>query len=83
MAQNSPNTIGKKIKAVLKEQRRSASWLAEQLHCHRVNIYDIYERQNIDTELLLRISVALRYDFFGYFTEIFHMAIQNSLEDVK
>ncbi len=58
MAQNPPNTIGEKIKAVVKEQGRSVSWLAEQLNCHRVNIYDIYERQNIDSELLLRILVA-------------------------
>ena len=79
MAQNPPNTIGEKIKAVVKEQGRSVSWLAGQLNCHRVNIYDIYERQNIDTELLLRISVALRYNFFAFYTEIF----QEKINDVK
>ncbi|MBQ3688233.1 MAG: XRE family transcriptional regulator [Bacteroidales bacterium] len=79
MAQNPPNTIGEKIKAVVKEQGRSVSWLAGQLNCHRVNIYDIYERQNIDTELLLRISVALRYNFFAFYTEIF----QGKVNDVK
>ena len=79
MAQNQSNTIGEKIRAVLKEQRRSAIWLAEQLNCNRVNVYDIFERPNIDCELLLRISVALRYNFFAFYTEIF----QEKVNDVK
>lgn len=83
MAQNPPNTIGEKIKAVVKGQGRSVSWLAEQLNCHRVNIYDIYERQNIDTELLLRISVALDYNFFADYTERFHEKVNNKNKDVK
>jgi hypothetical protein len=79
MAQNQSYTIGEKIKAVLKEQRRSAIWLADQLNCNRVNIYDIFERQTIDTELLMRISLALEYDFFGDFSKDF----RERIEDVK
>ena len=78
MAQNQSKTIGEKIKAVLKEQRRSAIWLAEQLNCNRVNVYDIFERQTIDSELLLRISVALDYDFFADYTAEFN-EIHNKL----
>ena len=80
MVQNPPNTIGEKIKAVVKEQGRSVSWLAEQLNCHRVNIYDIYERQNIDTELLLRISVALRYDFFAEYTAQYKELVEKNVK---
>jgi len=80
MAQNPPNTIGEKIKAVVKEQGRSVSWLAGQLNCHRVNIYDIYERQNIDTELLLRISVALRYDFFAEYTAEYKELVEKNVK---
>ncbi len=80
MAQNQSNTIGEKIRAVLKEQRRSAIWLAEQLNCNRVNIYDIYERQNIDCELLLRISVALKYDFFADYTAQYKELVEKNVK---
>ena len=79
MAQNQTYSIGEKIKAVLKEQRRSAIWLADQLNCNRVNVYDIFDGQTIDTELLMRISIALKYDFFEYFTGIY----REKNEDVK
>lgn len=75
--------IGEKIRAVLREQRRSAVWLAEQLNCNRVNIYDIFDRQTIDTELLLRISVALEYDFFEGYTEIYKSKILQASNNVK
>ena len=70
MAQDQEITIGEKIKSVLKEQRRTAIWLADQLNCNRVNIYDIFLRSTIDTELLLRISIALEYDFFEFYSRI-------------
>jgi plasmid maintenance system antidote protein VapI len=57
--------IGKMIHAKLKEDRRSASWLAEQLHCDRSNIYRIFKTHHIDTEQLMRISAILDFDFFA------------------
>lgn len=58
--------IGARIKARfdLEPKNHTVSWFARQLNCHRVNVYDIFRRNTIDTELLMRISVILRYDFF-------------------
>lgn len=58
--------IGKKIKEVFDSQPKShtISWFASMLNCDRRNIYHIFNRPNIDIELLKRISIILGYDFF-------------------
>ena len=61
--------IGQAIEHVLREQGRSASWLAKQLHCDRTNIYKIFKRASIDTVLLQRISAALDVDFFRLYVK--------------
>lgn len=67
--------IGELIRNVAEGQGRSAIWLAEQLSYNRANIYKIYQKSSIDTDLLLRISKALNHDFFRYYS--------NDLEDRK
>lgn len=57
--------IGKLIKAEMQRQGRRAVWLAEQLGCHRNNVYLIYSRSWIDTEMLMKISIVLHHDFFA------------------
>lgn len=57
--------IGTRIQQVMKEQGRSVSWLAEKLPCERTNVYYIYKRSSIDTELLFNISKLLNHDFFS------------------
>ena len=59
--------IGNEIKRVMKEQGRSVSWLSRQLFCDRTNIYKMYNKSSLDTTLLLRVSIALNYNFFNYF----------------
>ena len=56
--------VGEKIKIELKKQGRTARWLAEQIPCERTNVYKIFRRPDIDTDLLQRISVILKHDFF-------------------
>ncbi|MDR1672466.1 MAG: XRE family transcriptional regulator [Bacteroidales bacterium] len=56
--------IGKMIHDKLREDRRSVSWLADQLHCDRSNVYRIFRTYHIDTEQLMRISIILGFDFF-------------------
>ena len=59
--------IGHLIEEELLRQERSAAWLARKLYCDRTNIYKIFKRESIDTDLLLRISKALNHNFFqGY-----------------
>ncbi len=60
--------IGKLIERELRWQERPVSWFARKLYCERTNIYDIFKRQSIDTDMLLRISVVLNHDFFRYYT---------------
>lgn len=61
--------IGKLIKEELARQGRSITWLARQLGCSRQNAYKIFRRQWIYTDLLLKISDILNYDFFKCFSE--------------
>lgn len=42
---------------------------ARLLNCDRTNIYKIYSRPSIDTDLLLRINAALSHDFFKDISE--------------
>ncbi len=59
--------IGNLIKEELKRQERTISWFARKLYCDRSNVYDIFCRKSIDTDLLLRISRVLNHDFFRYY----------------
>lgn len=77
MQTNKDIHIGEKIKQVMKVQGRKASWLADQLGCERGNIYDIYKRQYIDTNLLMKISRLLSYDFFSLYSNILSSVQKN------
>ncbi len=59
--------IGQEIKAVLDQQGRKISWFADKLYCDRTNVYNIFKRPSIDTELLLRISLTLNFNFFSLY----------------
>lgn len=72
--------IGKIIKSEMKRKGRKVSWFAEQLNCHRNNIYLIYSRSWIDTETLFRISQILEYNFFAYLSDFFS---ENMSKDVS
>jgi AraC-like DNA-binding protein len=58
--------IGNMIKAELDRHPKAhtVTWFAAQLHCDRTNVYDIFRRQTIDSNLLMRISQILNHDFF-------------------
>lgn len=58
--------IGNMIKAVFDKHPKThtVAWFARQLNCGRNNIYNIFNRSTIDTDLLIRISHILKHDFF-------------------
>jgi transcriptional regulator with XRE-family HTH domain len=56
--------IGKIIKAELKKKRFSVSEFAKIINTDRNNVYHIFKRKSIDTDLLYKISIALEYNFF-------------------
>ena len=60
--------IGQLIKTRLKERGLTVSHLARTLSCERSNLYRIFEKDSIDTRLLLNISRALDYDFFQLYS---------------
>ncbi|MBQ9077540.1 MAG: XRE family transcriptional regulator [Muribaculaceae bacterium] len=61
--------IGSLIKEELQRQERSVSWFARKLSCDRSNIYRLFQKRSIDTDLLIRISSILDRDFFSEISE--------------
>lgn len=62
--------IGKLIEEELRSQRKSVVWLSSILGCNRTNVYKIFNRRSIDSDLLLRISVALNRNFFTPYNDL-------------
>ena len=63
--------IGEQIRQVLEEQGRTITWLAKQIGCSRENLYKIFRRSWIHTDMLQKISVALNHDFFKEYSQWF------------
>ncbi len=61
--------IGKLIEEELRKQERSVTWFANKLCYERTNVYSIFKRQSIDTELLVRISRILNHNFLDYYNK--------------
>lgn len=66
--------IGKAIKEELVRRERSVAWFARQLSCDRSNIYRIFQKKSIDTHLLARICIVLKYDFFADLSQDYKIA---------
>lgn len=71
--------IGALIEAELHRQERTTVWFARKLGCNRTNAYKIFKRQSIDTELLMKISQILQYDFFSLYSRKLNPAYDNIL----
>lgn len=61
--------IGSLIEQELRRQDRSVTWLAGELHCDRTNVYKVFKKKSIDTQLLESISVILLHNFFLDYAE--------------
>ena len=57
--------IGSIIEQKVKENSMSIKEFAERINCERSNVYHIFKQKSIDSELLIRISETLNYDFFN------------------
>lgn len=60
--------IGKLIKKRLKERGLSNAEFARRINTHIRNVYDIFKRKSLDTELLTKIGDVLEYNFFQYYS---------------
>ena len=63
--------IGQLIQAQLKADQRSVSWLAREIGCSRNHLYKVFRKPSLEGELLLRISLAMNFNFFQYYTAEF------------
>ena len=61
--------IGNQIKKELERQGRTITWLAHELGYSRQHLYNIFTREWIYTDLLLKISILLNHDFFKSYSE--------------
>lgn len=77
--------IGELIKDRLAKEPKgnTVTWFARCLNCHRVNVYDIFKRRTIDTELLWRISVILKHNFFRDIADNFDTSANSDTIDSK
>ena len=67
--------IGKEIHDELLRQGRSVMWLSQHLDCNRTNIYNIFCRESISTDLLMKISFAMKRDFFALYSRHIESAL--------
>jgi transcriptional regulator with XRE-family HTH domain len=56
--------IGKEIHEVFINRGLTITEFAKRINKSRENVYNIFTRKSIDTDLLLVISDVLRFDFF-------------------
>jgi hypothetical protein len=60
--------IGKEIESRYKESGIKLSEFARRLNTSPRNVYAIFERPDIKTDLLQKIGEVLRFNFFGLYT---------------
>jgi hypothetical protein len=61
--------LGKLIKEEVYRQQISVSAFARKINRSRNVVYDIFERESIDTALLNKIVLVLHVDFFALFSQ--------------
>ena len=63
--------IGTLVRRIVKQRGIKADDLALILKVSRPNVFSIYRRKSIDTELLERLCRALEYNFFEHYSQRF------------
>ncbi len=64
--------IGSVIRQKVSEKGFTVTWLAGQLAYSRTNVYKIFHKRSIDTDVLMKISRILDFDFFSLFSDSLH-----------
>ncbi len=71
--------IGERVKARAKELRIGPTELAGMINTSKQNVYGIYKRKTLDSELLKKISLVLKFDFFSaYYDKQWQKSFQES-----
>ena len=61
--------IGQLIEEQFRQSKLSIEGFANSIGCNRDNVYDIFRRERINTDQLLKISKILKFDFFKIYSE--------------
>ena len=69
--------IGSVVHAELQKQHRTVTWLAEQLGILRPNCYRLLHASSLHTDMLFKISLVLRRDFFREYSHALEKEINN------
>jgi transcriptional regulator with XRE-family HTH domain len=69
--------IGKIIKKAVKKKGISVTDFADKVNYSRRNVYEIFDRETIDTSLLLKINKVLEENLF------IHYISDNDIENLK
>ncbi|MBR5080836.1 MAG: hypothetical protein IKX35_00155 [Bacteroidales bacterium] len=63
--------IGHLVQEQLRKDKRSVGWLSREIGCTRNHVYKIFNKASMDSDLLLRISISMNFNFFQYYTAEF------------
>ena len=71
--------IGHLIQEQLKVDQRSVGWLAREIGCTRNHVYKIFSKFTLDSDLIFRISKAMNFNFFQYYTSAFLESLKSRI----
>ncbi len=71
--------IGHLIQAQLKADKRSVGWLSREIGCTRNHVYKIFSKSSLDSDLIFRISKAMNFNFFQYYSAAFLSAMKERI----
>ena len=73
--------IGLAIRQKMSEQGTTIAWLARQVDCDRSNLGKQLQNIHIYPELLLKISVALKTNFFETYSRLCQQLVENKKDN--
>ena len=71
--------IGFAVRQKMSEQDVSIAWLARRINCDRSNLGKQLQNTHIYPELLLKISIALKTNFFENYSHHCQQLVENAM----
>ena len=81
--QNRKIDIGFVVRQKMNEHGTTIAWLAKQLNCDRSNLRKQLYNLHIYPELLLKISIALKTDFFAFYSDFYRQITESKHDDIN
>ena len=75
--------IGHLVQEQLRKDKRSVGWLSREIGCTRNHVYKIFNKPSLDSDLLLRISTSMNFNFFQYYTAEFLKSMKARTGEVE